>query len=280
MFAGIETGGTKTVCAVGSPDAIVARTQLPTGSDPQLLIQACAEFISRYPVDVVGLGSFGPFDTDPASPTFGHVTTTPKPGWAGADVVGLLQRLLPGVPIAITLDVSAAALGESHYGAGRGVSSMVYLTIGTGIGAGVVVDGRLAAGTRHPEAGHMLVPTSGFAGVCPYHGDCLEGLASGPALAARTGRPAQELPDDHPVWPQHAALVARGLHNLALTYRPQRVVLGGGVGSRDVLHRLVPPLLRESLKGYIPVPDLMPPALRSDAGVIGALCLARDHSQG
>ncbi len=280
MFAGIETGGTKTVCAVGSPDEIVARTQVPTGADPQHLIAACAEFIGRYPVEGLGLGSFGPFDTDPDSPKFGHVTTTPKPGWADADIVGQLQRLLPDVPIAITLDVSAAALGELHYGAGRGVSSMVYVTIGTGIGAGVVVDGRLATTTRHPEAGHMLIPTAGLSGICPYHSDCLEGLASGPALAARAGRPAQDLPDDHPVWGEQASLVARGLHNLALTYMPQRVVMGGGVGSREVLHRLVPALWRESLAGYMPVPDLRSPELGTDAGVIGALRLARDHSQG
>lgn len=280
MFAGIETGGTKTVCAVGAAQAPVARTQFPTGSDPASLIRRCAGFFADYPVGSLGLASFGPLDTDPRSPTYGHVTTTPKPGWAGADVLGLLRSQLPGVEVALTLDVAAAALGELHYGAGLGIDSMVYLTIGTGIGAGVVVDGRLVAGRQHPEAGHMLVPSTGFAGVCPYHGDCLEGLASGPALAARTGLEPVEVPDDHPVWPDQAAVVAAGLHNLAVAYRPQRIIIGGGVGSRKVLHGLLAPLLRDSLGGYVPVPDLCLPALGADAGVTGALRLAMDHSQG
>jgi fructokinase len=280
MFAGIETGGTKTVCAVGTGGALEARTQFPTGSDPEGLISRCVEFFAQFTVDSLGLASFGPFDTDPRSATYGHVTTTPKPGWSDTDVLGLLRSLMPGVAVAPTLDVAAAALGELHYGAGRGVDSMVYLTIGTGIGAGVVVEGRLVADRQHPEAGHMLLPSADFAGVCPFHGDCFEGVASGPALAARTGITPTDLADDHPVWAQQAATVAAGLHNLTVTYRPRRIIMGGGVGSRAVLHERVVPLLRASLGGYVPVPEVLLPALGADAGVTGAIRLAMDHSQG
>jgi fructokinase len=280
MFAGIETGGTKTVCAVGTGGVLETRTQFPTGSDPEALISRCAQFFEPFTVEWLGLASFGPFDTDPISPTYGHVTTTPKPGWADTDVLGLLHALMPGVEVAPALDVAAAALGELHYGAGRGVDSMVYLTIGTGIGAGVVVDGSLVAGSQHPEAGHMLLPSADFAGVCPFHGDCFEGVASGPALAARTGITPVDLADDHPVWPQQAKVVAEGLHNLTVTYRPRRIIMGGGVGSRAVLHEHVGPLLGASLGGYVPEPDVLVPALGGDAGVTGAIRLAMDHSQG
>jgi fructokinase len=280
MFAGIETGGTKTVCAVGAGGVLEARAQFATGSDPEALISRCAEFFAQFTVDSLGLASFGPIDTDRRSATYGHVTTTPKPGWAGIDVLGLLCSLMPGVAVAMTLDVAAAALGELHYGAGRGVDSMVYLTIGTGIGAGVIMDGSLVSGRQHPEAGHMLLPSADFPGVCPYHGDCFEGVASGPALAARTGVTPIDLADDHPVWATHAAVVAAGLHNLTVTYRPQRIVVGGGVGSRAVLHERVVPLLRASLDGYVPVPEVLLPALGADAGVTGAIRLAMDHSQG
>lgn len=273
MFAGIETGGTKTVCAVGANGTIEARTQFPTGSDPAALVARCADFFAAFDVTAAGLGTFGPCDTDPESATYGHILATPKPGWAGADIRGQLQAAL-GVPVPITNDVGAAALGEARYGAGRGSDDLIYVTIGTGLGAGVVRNGRLSHGRQHPEMGHMLLPQSGPEGTCPYHGGCFEGLASGPALAARLGFAASDLADDDPAWDLEAQIVATGLHNMVCSVVPDVIVLGGGVGSRAGLHTRLPDLLAQSLAGYLPVPRLVTPGLGPDSGVIGAMLLA------
>ena len=279
MFAGIETGGTKTVCALGHDGRVMRRTQFTTGDDPGLLVDRCAEFFAGQPVTALGLGTFGPCDTEPGSATYGHILATPKPGWSGVDLVGLLERRL-ALAIHMTTDVTAAALAEQRYGAGVGVRDLVYLTIGTGIGGGAIVDGRPLHGAGYPEMGHMLVPGSTAAGSCPFHGGCLEGLASGPAMQARAGRPAQLIADDDPAWEQQARIVAAGLHNIVCTLAPKRLIIGGGVGSRAGLHQHLPALLTGSLAGYLPAPTIVPPALGADAGVIGALTLAQDHSQG
>ena len=279
MYAGIETGGTKTVCAVGSDGAVRARTQFPTGTDPQSLADKCAEFFADHPILALGLGTFGPCDPDPDSPTYGHILATPKPGWANADLVGMLNQRI-GVPITMTTDVNAAALGELRFGAGRGKHSLVYITIGTGIGGGAVVHGRLLQGGEHPEMGHMLLPQSSGPGVCPYHRNCWEGLASGPGLQARAGKPAQDLADDDPAWDEEAAIVASALHNITCVLGPQRIIVGGGVGSRRALHERLPALLSESLAGYRRTPSIRVPELGSDAGVVGAITLAQYYSQG
>ena len=279
MFGGIETGGTKTVCAVGIDGVLERRTQFPTGDDPAALADRCGAFFAGTPVEGIGIGTFGPCDPDPSSPQYGHILATPKPGWAHVDLLGLLATRLPA-PLVMTTDVTAAALGEQRFGAGRGLRNLVYLTIGTGVGGGSVIDGRILHGTTHPEMGHTRIPVLAEGGVCPYHGNCFEGLAAGPAMAAREGRPGQEIPDDDPAWDLEATIVAAGLHTITCTLSPQCLIVGGGVGSRAALHSRLPRLLAESLAGYVPVPRIVAPALGADAGVIGAITLAQDHNQG
>lgn len=277
MFAGIETGGTKTVCAVGADGAIEHRTQFPTGSDPVALADRCGEFFAQWPVDAVGVGTFGPCDPDPDSPSYGHILGTPKPGWSGADLLGLLGQRIDAA-LHLTTDVTAAALGEQRYGAGRGFEDLVYVTIGTGVGGGAMLGGRLLHGAQHPEMGHMRLAVSDSRGICPYHGDCFEGLASGPAMQARTGRPGQEIDDDDNAWDEEAALVAAGLHNITCVLSPSCIIVGGGVGARAALHRRLPALLSRSLADIVAVPRLVPPGLGSDSGVVGAITLAQDRS--
>jgi fructokinase len=237
------------------------------------------------------MGAFGPCDPDPASPTFGWITTTPKPGWRDVDVLGMLQGRLGGVPMAFDTDVNVAALGELVHGAGRGLRSLVYLTIGTGIGGGAVLDGRLVHGLVHPEMGHMRIPRpeaerASFAGVCPYHGDCFEGVGSGPALAARWGSPAQDIVPTDPryeaMWDLEADYLAATLHAIVCVLSPQRIVVGGGVGGQEHLLARTRPRLLDSLAGYIASPGILEqvdqyvvaPELGGRAGGIGALELA------
>ncbi len=272
MYGGIETGGTKTVCAVGGNGTIVERQQFPTGDDPAQLLDQVGRFFADHEIEALGVGTFGPCDPNPASREYGRILATPKPGWVDVDLLGMLAQRV-AVPTALTTDVSAAALGELTHGAGRGHSDLVYITIGTGLGAGIVSGGQIVRGIQHPEPGHMLLPFD-LPGVCRYHGNCWEGLASGPALQERLGFPASELPDDDPAWDLEAAIVAAGLHNLTCTLSPELVIIGGGVGSRQALHQRLPELLSRSLAGYVTPPVLLPPALGADAGVIGALTLA------
>ena len=288
LYGGIEAGGTKVVCAVGTgPDDLRAVERFPTTTPEETLGRAVAFFEAQpEPVAAVGIGSFGPVDVDPGSPGWGHVTTTPKPGWQGADVVGPVRRGL-GVPVGFDTDVNAAALAERRWGAARGLDTFVYLTVGTGIGGGGLVGGRRILGLTHPEMGHLRVPRvpgDDFAGVCPYHGDCWEGLASGPAIEARWGAAPPELPPDHEAWPLEARTLAFGVVNLVLTVSPQRVIVGGGVMGQERLFPLVRAEVQRLLNGYVQVPALLdgidafvvPPGLGDRAGVLGALALARE----
>ena len=287
---GIEAGGTKFVCAVGTgPDDVQAETRVPTTTPGETLgrvVAFFAEQAARARLAALGVASFGPLDLDPRSSTFGCITTTPKPGWRGVDLVGPLRRAL-GVPVAFDTDVNAAALAEQRWGAGRGLGMLVYVTVGTGIGGGAVVDGRPLHGLVHPEMGHVRVPhdraRDPFAGTCPAHGDCWEGLATAPAISARWGRPPETLPDDHPAWALEAHYLALGLANVVLTLSPQRLVLGGGLMARASLYPLVRAGVGELLAGYLAAPALsagledyiVPPALGERAGVLGALLLAQ-----
>jgi fructokinase len=287
VLGGIEAGGTKWVCAVGSgPDDIRDTLVLPT-TTPDETIGGVTEFFAGHPdVEAVGIGSFGPVDVDPASPTWGFITSTPKPGWAHVDVAPRLGAAL-GVPVGFDTDVNAAAIGERRWGAGAGLDTFCYITVGTGIGGGGFVNGGLMHGLLHPELGHMRVPhdrdRDPFDGVCPFHGDCLEGLASGEAIRVRTGASASELDDDHPVWELEAQYLALGLANLICTVSPRRVVLGGGVLRRAGLLTRVQDAVRAVLAGYLAAPELdgaidsylVAPALGDRAGVLGALELAR-----
>lgn len=290
LYGAVEAGGTKFVCALGTgPDDLRAVARFPTTTPAETLART-VDFFRDNPeargLAAVGVGSFGPVDPDPASATYGFITTTPKPGWAQTDFAGVLGHAL-GVPVAFDTDVNAAAVGEHRWGAARGLDTFVYLTIGTGIGGGGLARGRRLRGLVHPEMGHILVPRAGgdtFAGSCPYHGDCLEGMASGPALEARWGRPAAALPPDHPAWALEAHYLACALVNVVCTLSPQRVVMGGGVMHQAHLFPMIRAQLRARLNGYVQAPALLagidayvvPPALGDRAGVLGALALAEE----
>jgi fructokinase len=291
VYGGIEGGGTKFVCAVGSgPDDVRATVSFDNVAPDATIGRAIAFF--RQPqeemggLEAVGVGIFGPVDVRPASPSYGHILSTPKPGWSDVDVLGPLQRAL-GVPVVVDTDVNAAALAEWNWGAAQGCDPSLYLTIGTGIGGGVVVSGRPLHGLLHPEMGHIHVkrhPDDTFAGSCPFHGDCLEGMAAGPALEQRWGASAANLPADHPAWAIEAHYLAQAVTAYIYSLAPERVVIGGGVMNQPALISAVREKVRVMLADYIRsdlVADrideyIVPPALGDRAGVLGALALARD----
>ena len=284
-YGGIEAGGTKWVCAVGSgPEDIRALVTFPTTTPEETLATAVRFFAEHGPIEALGVGSFGPIDLRQASPAFGTITTTPKPGWGGTDLLSPLRAAF-GVPVAFDTDVNAAAIGELHWGAAAGLDTFCYVTVGTGIGGGVIVDGRPLHGLLHPELGHMLVPhdrvRDPFDGVCPYHGDCLEGLASGVSIRRRWGVAAEDATDPD-VWRLEAEYLALGLANLVCSLSPQRIVIGGGVLKQPLLLPLVRARLVEVLAGYVDAIEVgagietyvVPPALGDRAGVLGAFALA------
>lgn len=290
LVGGIEAGGTKFVCAVGTgPDDIRAEVRFPTTTPVETIGRAVAFFREQgraEPLRAVGIAAFGPLDPGRGSPTFGHITTTPKPGWANTDLAGAVVEAL-GVPIGFDTDVNGAGLGEWRWGAAQGLDTFVYLTIGTGIGGGGMVNGKLMHGLIHPEMGHIRIPhdwsADPFAGRCPYHGDCLEGMASGPAIGDRWGRAADELPSDHPAWELEAGYLAAALHTFICTLSPQRIILGGGVMQQPHLFPLVRRKVQASLDGYVQTPAILseieqyivPPGLGSQAGVLGAFALGQ-----
>jgi fructokinase len=274
----LETGGTTCVCAVGTgPSDIRAQERFPTTTPGEVLERVTRFFREAGPIAALGIGAFGPVDLHASSPTWGHVTTTPKPGWAHTPLAPALRDAL-GVPVAFETDVTASALGEHRWGAGQGADPLVYVTIGTGIGAGVLVDGRPVHGLLHPELGHLRIPhdraRDPFEGVCPYHGDCLEGLASGAALGARPGPDPAGLPIDHPVWRLEAEYVALGLVSVIAVLSPQRVVVGGGVGTRPGFLPRVAAEVDRLLAGYLEAPAIVAPALGGRQGILGALAMA------
>jgi fructokinase len=282
IYGGIEAGGTKWVCAIGSdPEHLHETVTFPTTTPEETLARAASFFSHNRELAAVGVGSFGPVDVRRASPTWGTILATPKAGWPNTDLVSGL-RLALDLPVAIDTDVNAAALAEHRWGAARGLATFLYVTVGTGIGGGGMVNGTLLHGLLHPEIGHMLVPhdraRDPFGGVCPYHGDCFEGLASGEAMAARWGMPAGEI-DDEEAWRLEAEYLALGLVNVICVLSPERIVLGGGVMKQSRLLPLVRTRVRELLAGYVDTPDLdeylVPPALGDRAGVLGAIELAR-----
>jgi fructokinase len=280
VVAGVEGGGSHWVCAIGrGPDDLRAQAAF-AARDPAATLAQVAGFLRghRGAVAALGVACFGPVDLDPASPTFGHVTTTPKPGWSHVDVAGPLRAALGSPTVVFDTDVNGAALGEQRWGAGRGVDPLVYVTVGTGIGGGAIVHGRPLHGLVHPEMGHVPIarePDDGFAGACPYHGACLEGLASGPALATRWGAPPETLPAGHPAWRLEARYLARGLAAIVATISPRRIVLGGGILHAPGLLDGVRGELTRELGGYVRAPEVVAPGLGDRAGVLGALALAQ-----
>jgi fructokinase len=281
VYGGIESGGSKWECAIGTgPDDVHTTLTIPTTTPAETMGHVTDFFRSNGPVAAVGIGSFGPIDARPGSATWGYVTTTPKPGWSNTDVGQEIQRRLD-VPVAFDTDVNAAALAEHRWGAGRGLRSVWYVTVGSGIGGGGVLDGTILHGLSHPEFGHLRVPhdfeADPFPGSCPYHGDCLEGLASGTALAARWGMPASEL-EAAAAWELEARYLALGLLAVVAVLSPERIVVGGGVAQRDGLLAQVGRDLAGLLNGYLDfaLSDgyVTAPALGSRAGVLGAIALA------
>ena len=288
-FGGIEAGGTKVICAVASgPDDIRAEIRIPTESPDATMGRAIAFFREQqqhHDIAAIGVASFGPLDPDPNSLTFGYITNTPKPGWPHTPVVPMLRDAFD-MPIGFDTDVNVAALGEHRWGAAQNVDTFVYLTIGTGIGGGAMVDGNLLHGLIHPEMGHIPLPhdweRDPFAGVCPFHGDCWEGLATGPALEARWGQPGETLPLGHQAWSLEAHYLALGVASIMMILSPQMVVMGGGVMEQEHIFPLLRQELKSHLNGYIQsdvvlkgLDDyIVPPALGGRSGVLGAIALA------
>jgi fructokinase len=289
-LGGIEAGGTKFVCATGTgPDDVRAEARIPTTIPDETLARVIAFFREQAtdaPLAALGLATFGPVDLDPRSPTFGFITSTPKPGWAHTDLAGSLGRAL-GLPVAVDTDVNGAALAEHRWGALRGCDPAVYVTVGTGVGGGAVVNGQTVHGAVHPEMGHLRVPhdraRDPFPGVCPYHGDCLEGLASATAMRGRWNVGPDNLPPDHPGWELEASYLGLGLASVVAVLSPQRIVLGGGLIRAPGLLPRVRERLVALIGGYLRSPALddieryvTAPALGERAGVLGAIALAQD----
>ena len=287
MFGGIEAGGTKFVCGVGTGPDDLRIGQFPT-STPAITVASAVDFFRQNgggQLDAIGIGSFGPVDVDQTSPTYGHITSTPKAGWENFNLVGAVHDALR-IPVNVDTDVNAALLGEVAWGAAKGLNEAIYLTIGTGIGGGVLVHGRVLHGMLHPEIGHLRLPhdfaVDPFPGTCPYHHNCLEGLACGPAMQARWGVPPGALPPDHPGWTLEAHYLALALVNLTVTLSPRRILLGGGVMQQEQLFPLIRKAFKELMNGYIKRPEvteeledfIRPPGLGNLAGIAGALVLA------
>jgi len=287
MLGAIEAGGTKFVCGIGTGPEDLETVQFPTTTPAATLQTAIDFFRSRAAgrLQAVGIASFGPIDLRLESPAFGHIAATPKEGWSNTDIAGEIRRALD-VPVGFDTDVNGSALGESRWGAAQGLSDFLYLTVGTGIGGGAVVHGRILHGLTHPEMGHIRIPHDRLAdtypGGCSFHGDCLEGLASGPAIEARWGLSARDLPADHPAWKLEARYLALGLASWVCTLSPKRIVMGGGVMQQEHLFPPIRAELARLLNGYIQAPEIrermqdfvVPPCLGSRAGVLGALVLA------
>jgi fructokinase len=291
LFGGVEAGGTKFVCGVGTGPQDLQRVSFPTTS-PAETIRRAVEFFqanadSTRRLRSIGVASFGPVDLHTSSPSYGFITSTPKLEWQNVDIVGEIRRALD-VPVALDTDVNGAALAEFTWGAARGLSTIVYITVGTGIGGGAMVGGRLVHGLLHPEMGHILAPhdrsIDPFPGCCPFHGDCWEGLASGTAMERRWGVSARALPPDHPAWDLEAEYLSAGLVSIICTVSPQRLILGGGVMQNRQLLASVRLKVTRKLNHYIQSPSILNaidsyivgPQLGSDAGVLGAIALARE----
>ena len=290
LLAGVELGGTKCVCILGTgPDDIRARVTIPT-LDPDTTLDSIAAVIQKWreqagPPVALGVASFGPIDLRHDSPTYGCMGATPKRGWANADIAGYFTRRF-ALPVGITTDVIGAALAEGRWGDAQGLTDYAYITVGTGIGAGLIVAGQSVFGCHHPEVGHArIVRARGdtWPGNCPFHGDCIEGLASGPAIEARSGKTAGSLEADSPVWETVVHALAQLNHLLVVTAAPQRILIGGGVMSAQphVFPRIRRAVL-ESLNGYLHIPQVLndidrfiaPPGLGTLAGPLGALAIA------
>lgn len=290
LIGAVEAGGTKIVCGIGNASGeVLERVSFPT-EQPEQTIERIVDYFRDKDVAAIGYGSFGPINIDAASPQYGYVTTTPKPGWSNYPVLPELKKAID-VPFGWDTDVNAAALGEATWGAAQGLDSCLYYTIGTGVGVGVYLEGRLTHGLVHPEGGHVLTrlyPGDTFKGVCPYHGNCLEGVAAGPAIQARWGVKADQLPADHEAWEIEAYYLGQAIASAVLLVSPKRVILGGGVMHQLQLFPLIREQVRRNLNGYVSASAIadhidgyiVPPGLGDNAGLCGSLALGLRALQG
>ncbi|MUO33819.1 fructokinase ScrK [Enterococcus gallinarum] len=284
MYGSIEAGGTKFVCAIGDEEmTIKERVSFPT-TTPEETMALVIDFFKEYEDQLVGIGigSFGPIDIHRDSATYGYITSTPKLAWQNFDFVGTMKQAF-NLPIAWTTDVNAAAYGEYIFGKGKGLSSVVYYTIGTGVGGGALQDGRFVEGFSHPEMGHMLVvphPDDSFKGSCPFHGNCLEGMAAGPAIEKRLGKKGQDLSEDEPFWNIEAEYIAQCAYNTTLMLSPDVIIFGGGVMKQRHMVEKVHQAFERLVNGYVKTPAItdyiVTPELEDNAGTLGCLALARE----
>lgn len=294
LIGGIEAGGTKMVCAVaeaeknGACPKIIDRISLPTGQPKETLTEII-DYFKKREIEALGIGCFGPVDLDRDSDMYGHITKTPKPGWENCNMVGVFREALQ-VPVGFDTDVNGAVLGEVTWGAAQGCGNAIYITIGTGVGVGVYSNGALLHGLVHPEAGHMLLqkhPKDTYKGRCPYHPNCVESLASGPAIEERWGKKAAELADRSEVWEMEAYYIAQAVTNYIVTYSPQKIILWGGVMHQEQLFDMVRTGVKEMLHGYIHhemVEEkieqyITAPALGENPGILGAIRLGMLESE-
>ena len=284
----LEAGGTKMVCAVGDENGqILERVSIVT-ENPDKTMPEILEFFRQYTLDAIGIGTFGPVDLDRTSPTYGYITSTPKISWRNFNLLGSMKREF-AVPIGLDTDVNASAIGEASYGITRGLDSSIYITVGTGIGVGVILDGKEVHGMQHPEAGHILLvrhPEDNYTGRCPYHPNCLEGLASGPAIEERFGVKAAELPEDSLAWEIESFYLAQALVDFTLVYSPKRIVLGGGVMHQKQLFPKIREKYREMLNHYVDTPHvkdlnnyIVPYSLDDNQGIMGCIRIGLDEME-
>ncbi|RKJ21889.1 ROK family protein [bacterium D16-50] len=286
LIGGIEAGGTKMVCAVGDESGkVMDRVSFPT-RQPEETFRDLIDYFKGRDIQALGVGCFGPLDLNKDSKTYGYITKTPKKGWEYCDVVGMLKNAL-NVPVGFDTDVNGAVLGEVTWGAAKGAESAIYITVGTGVGVGVYVNGGLLHGLVHPEAGHMLLgrhPEDEYVSCCPYHKNCMEGLASGTAVSGRWGKKGVELADRDEVWELEAFYIGQAIANYVLAYSPQKIILWGGVMHQEKLFDMVRREAKNMLNGYIPHDMILnsmeeyivPPALGEDPGIMGAIKLGLD----
>lgn len=284
ILGALEAGGTKMVCAIGDElGNIQEQISLPTKT-PAETIPQIVDFFRKHQVVALGIGSFGPIDLNCSSDTYGYILDTPKLAWRNYNFLGTMKELLQ-IPTGWDTDVNGSCLGEITYGSAKGLSSVLYLTVGTGIGAGICVEGRLLHGMLHPEAGHVLVkrhPKDDFSGACPYHSDCLEGMASGPAIEKRWEKKASEIKENELAWELEAYYLAQALTNYILTVSPQRIILGGGVMHQEHLFPKIRAMVKENIAGYLDTKELgdmdhyiVPASLKGNQGILGCIALAK-----
>lgn len=285
LLGGLESGGTKMVCAIGDENGRIVEKQTFATRSPEATMPQIIDFFKSNNIIALGVASFGPVDLDLRSPTYGYITSTTKPGWQNFNLIGTLKKEI-NVPCGFDTDVNGAVLGEVTYGCMRGLSTCLYMTVGTGIGIGVYANGALLHGMLHPEAGHVMVrrhPDDTFKGCCIYHGDCLEGMASGVALKERLGYSAESVGIDNSIWKFESYYLAQALASYILVLSPEKIVLGGGVMSRSELFPMIRKDVLGFLNGYINSKQIenmddyiTPAALNGEQAVMGCMKLAYD----